>query len=105
MKHKNKILLFMVLSVGMTMTGCKKYLNVNSDPNRATDATVTPELIFTQAENSVGIRQASGDFTFLDEWIGYLALNGTFAPQQDIISYNVDQSFANTLFLNNFNVL
>ncbi len=95
----------MVLSVGMTMTGCKKYLNVNSDPNRATDATVTPELLFTQAENSVGFRQASGDFTFLDEWIGYLALNGTFAPQQDIISYNIDQSFGNTLFLNNFNVL
>ena len=95
----------MVLSVGITMTGCKKYLDINSDPNRATDQTVTPELIFTQAENSVGFRQASGDFGFVDNWIGYFAQNGGFAPQQNIIAYNVDLTFGNTLFLNHYNVL
>src|SRR5690242_14313929 len=105
MKHSNKIFLFMVLSVGITMTGCKKYLDVNSDPNRATDQTVTPELLFTQAENAVGFRQASGDFGFLDQWIGYFAQNGGFAPQQNIISYNIDITFANTLFLNHYDVL
>jgi hypothetical protein len=105
MKHSNKIFLFMVLSVGITMTGCKKYLDVNSDPNRATDQTVTPELLFTQAENAVGFRQASGDFGFLDQWIGYFGQNGGFAPQQNIISYNIDITFANTLFLNHYDVL
>jgi len=95
----------MVLSVGITMTGCKKYLDVNSDPNRATDQTVTAELLFTQAQNAVGFRQASGDFTFLDNWIGYFAQNGGFAPQQNIIAYNVDITFGNTLFLNHYDVL
>ena len=106
MKHSNKKFLWVVLVAGLAATGCKKnFLDVNADPNRTTDANVTPELIFTQAEAAVGGRQASGDFGFLDQWIGYFAQNGDFAPQQNLINYNIDFTFGNTLFSNNYNVL
>ena len=106
MKRINKQSLFILLAAGVLFTGCSKnYLNVNTDPNRVTDASVTAELIFPQAENAVGARQASGDFLFLDHWIGYFAQNGTFAPQQNEITYNIDFSFGNTLFVNHVHVL
>ncbi|HEY4286216.1 MAG TPA: SusD/RagB family nutrient-binding outer membrane lipoprotein [Puia sp.] len=105
MKHINKIFLFTVLSLCLATTGCKKYLDVNTDPNRVTDQNVTPELIFTQAENAVGARQGSGDWGFLDQWMGYFSQNEDFAPQQNVITYNIDFSFGNTLFLNHLNVL
>jgi hypothetical protein len=106
MTQINKQLLYIVLLAGMAFAGCSKhYLDVNTDPNRVTDANVTAELIFTQAENAVGARQASGNFLFLDHWIGYFAQNGTFAPQQNEITYNIDFSFGNALWVNHYDVL
>ena len=105
MKAINKIFLFAVAGLALTTTGCKKYLDVNKDPNRVTDSTVTAELIFTQAENAVGARAASGDWTTFDTWIGYFASNGDFAPQQNLITYNVDFSFSNAIWGNHYNVL
>ena len=105
MKHIKKRYLFVALSAGLAMTSCKKYLNVNSDPNRVTDDNVTPELIFTQAENATGVRQASTSWQFLDQWMGYFAQNGGFVPQQNIINYNLDPTFGNTFFLNMYDVL
>ncbi len=107
MKSVNKKILLILLSAVIIVTsGCKKsYLNVNDDPNRVTDVNVTAELIFPQAENAVGVRAASGDFLFLDEWMGYYAPNGGFVPQQNIITYNIDFSFGNTLFVNQYDVL
>jgi hypothetical protein len=106
MKQINKQFLFKVILAGIAFTGCNKnYLNVNSDPNSVTDANITAELIFPQAEVAVGGRQASGNFLFLDHWIGYFAPNGTFAPQQNEITYNIDFSFGNALFVNHYNTL
>ena len=106
MKNINKPLLFIVITIFAGFTSCKKdFLDVNSDPNRATDQNITAELIFTQAENAVGQRAASGDFLFLDHWVGYAAQNGTFAPQQDELTYNLDFSFGDALFQNHYNVL
>ncbi len=102
---RNNKIYFKLMLVGLTFAGCNKYLDVNNDPNRVTDANVTPELIFTQAEVAVGARQASGDFLFLEHWMGYSAQNGGFAPQQNEVSYNIDPSFGNTLFVNHFDVL
>ena len=103
----NKPFLFILISAGIILgSSCKKsYLDVNNDPNRVTDANVTAELIFTQAENAVGAKEASGNFLFLDEWMGYLAPNGTFVPQQNIITYNIDFTFGDALFTNHYGVL
>ncbi len=107
MKHINKRIIFSVtfLLIVAGFSSCKKsYLDVNTDPNRVTDANITAELIFPQAANAVG-GLTPGNFSFLDQWVGYWAPNGGFVPQQDLISYNIDFSFGNTLFLNYYNVL
>ncbi len=103
----NKRLVFILISFGIFLNiGCKKtYLDVNNDPNRVTDANVTAELIFPQAENAVGQRAASGNFSFLNQWMGYTAPNGGFVPQQNLISYNIDYTFGDALFQNHYNVL
>jgi hypothetical protein len=105
MRHNNKLFLKLMLVVVTLTTSCTKYLDVNNDPNRVTDANITPELIFTQAEVAVGARQASGNFRFVNHWIGYVSANGTFAPQQNEISYNIDFSFCDPIFVNHMNVL
>jgi Starch-binding associating with outer membrane len=107
MKRNNKLsLLAICILFFFALNGCKKgFLDVNNDPNRVTDANVTAELIFPQAAEAVGARAASGDFLLLDHWVGYIAQNGTFAPQQDELTYNISFSTGNTLFLNHYNVL
>jgi hypothetical protein len=105
MKHISKQLIFTGAFIGLiALFGCKKtWLDVNTDPNRVTDATVTAELIFPAAANEVG--QAAVGSTFLQEWMGYWAPNGGFVPQQNVISYNIDFTFADGLFQNRYNIL
>lgn len=95
-----------VLALIIVGTGCKKtFLDVNDDPNRATDEKMTPELIFPQAAHSVGARLASGNLTFLQNWMGYMSSSGDFSIQQDETTYNIDFSFGDVLWQNNYNTL
>ena len=108
MKQRNRYIHFFIVSVLILFIGnscSKNYLNVNNDPNRVTDANITAELIFPQAENAVGQLAGSGSFRFLDEWMGYFAPNGGFVPEQNIISYNIDFSFGDALFQNYYGIL
>jgi hypothetical protein len=95
-----------VLALIIIGTGCKKtYLDVNDDPNRVTDENITPELIFPAAAHGVGARLASGNFTFLQNWMGYMSASGDFSIQQDETTYNIDFSFGDVLWQNHYNVL
>lgn len=111
MKKKQKyysftVYIVVIIAVTSLLSGCNKdFLNVNNDPNRVTDANVTAELIFPQAENAVGALAGSGQWNFLDEWVGYFAPNGGFVPQQNVITYNIDFSFGDALFQNYYSIL
>jgi hypothetical protein len=95
MKKIKNIMLLSLLAVVLSTTSCSDFLNVNSDPNRVTDANVTPDLIFTQAENAVGTRQANR-FVFLNNWMGYMGRSGTFIVDQMETTYQIDNSFTET---------
>lgn len=102
----NKNIGLWALLVVLVFAGCSKdYLDINNDPNRVTDENITPELIFTQAEEAVGGRQGSGDWGFLDNWMGYFAPNGDFAPNQVEQTYKIDFSFGDALWQRHYNVL
>jgi hypothetical protein len=106
MKTIHYKLLALLLSATVAFTGCKKdYLDVNVDPNRVTDDNITPELIFPQAAHAAGARQASGNFQFIENWLGYWAASGDFAIQQDETTYNIDFTFGDALWQNQYNVL
>ena len=107
MNTLKKILpLLLLLSGSVILNSCSKtYLDINEDPNRATETTITPELIFTGAEVQVGARQASGNFLFLNHWMGYIAPNGDFAPNFKEQTYDISFSFGDPIWQNHYNVL
>lgn len=107
MKHlflDKKILL--IIGLGLILGSCRKtYLDINANPNLPTDENIVPELIFTQAAESVGAIQTPGTWGFLDNWMGYTAANGDFARNQQETSYNIDFSFSNGVWAVYYNTL
>jgi hypothetical protein len=102
MKYIFKIFL-MLLAVTPLLTGCD--LDVNEDPNRVTESTVSGDLIFPAAAHETGQRIASGNFTFLNNWIGYWSGSGTFAIDATETTYNITPNFGNALWQNHYNTL
>jgi hypothetical protein len=95
MKKIKNIVKLSLLAVVLTTTSCSDFLNVNTDPNHATTGNITPNLIFTQAENAVGTRQANR-FVFLNNWMGYWSRSGTFIVEQEETTYKVTSTFGET---------
>ena len=91
---KNKNILILSLTIVVLITSsCSDFLNVNTDPNRTTDNNIIPTLIFTQAENAIGNRQATR-FNFLNNWMGYWSTSGTFALDKDEVTYKLPSTFS-----------
>lgn len=105
MKYFNKFLIAaLVLSVAVT--GCKKsYFDVNNDPNRPNDENIKPELIYNNAAVTTGARMAASDIAFINRWIGYWSTSGDFAIDQQETSYNIDFSFSDATWRNQYDVL
>jgi hypothetical protein len=102
MKYTYKIFL-VVFTLTSLLTACD--LDVNDDPNRVTESTVTGELIFPAAAHETGQRIASGNFTFLNNWLGYWSGSGTFAIDATETTYNITPGFGNALWQNHYNTL
>jgi len=102
MKNMYKIFLI-ALAVASLLAGCN--LDVNVDPNRVTETTVNGALIFPAAAHETGQRVASGNFTFLNNWVGYWSGSGTFAIDATETTYNITPNFGNALWQNHYNVL
>jgi hypothetical protein len=101
-----KAIFFAGLLVIIAGTSCKKsYLDINEDPNRATDKNIRAELLFPQAAHGVGARLASGNFRFLNSWLGYFAQPGDYAIIQDETSYSIDFTFGDPLWQNHYDAL
>jgi hypothetical protein len=102
MKNTYKIYLI-VFTVTSLLMGCD--LDVNQDPNRVTESTVSGALIFPAAAHETGQRIASGNFTFLNNWLGYWSGSGSFAIDATETTYNITPGFSNTLWQNTYNTL
>jgi hypothetical protein len=89
--------LFLTGIVGMSMSSCKKYLDVNTNPNQATSG--TPQLVLPQAMTAVanqtwgvtpgGSNALGSSYNFYGSQVaGYLANGGGVSGWGAIISYN-----------------
>jgi len=101
MKHTYKI--FVITVLASLVNGCN--LDINTDPNRVTETTVTGATIFPAAAHETGQRVASTNFTFLENWIGYWAGSGTFAIDQTETTYAITPSFGDALWRAQYDVL
>lgn len=103
MKTINKIF-FCVCLLSAGMVGCKKELDINTNPNQATESSVTAELILPNALHGVGVQTANG-YGWLANWMGYWSPSGSFNPSTEESSYNITNTFQEGKWDGIYNVL
>jgi len=114
--YKSSLFITALLTV-VLFTGCNKYLDVNTDPNRATDANMTADLIFPNAAVEVAALQAnaywsatssnfaSNNLIHLNRWMGYWGWPGDYAVDQEETTYNINYSSSDGIWSRYYNTL
>ena len=84
--------------VGILLSGCQKdYLDINTNPNSATESVVTPDLALAAQLTSSAGRNASS-YDFLARWLGYWSASGDYSRSTVEMSYNITTDFATGLW-------
>ncbi|MFD2920256.1 SusD/RagB family nutrient-binding outer membrane lipoprotein [Terrimonas rubra] len=91
-----KLKYIIVASIAIaTMGSCKKFLDINKNPNSATES--TPELVLPQALTSTG--NAMVGYNSYGGWqVGYMANAGGFGGFGSALTYNYGQNDYNGLW-------
>ena len=86
---KKNIIYIALVMVGFSITGCKKtFLDINQNPNSATESSITPDLaLAAQLAGSAARNAASYDV--LNRWMGYWSASGSYSPSTVEWSYNI----------------
>jgi hypothetical protein len=80
------------------LSSCKKSLfDINKNPNQATDSTVSYDVILPAALNTTGAVVGTS-FGFLQNWLGYWARSGTYAPNVTEETYQITTTFGNGIW-------
>ena len=104
-----KQLFYIAATAGFGLAGlssCKKSaFDINQNPNQATDSTVSYDVILPAAQHSTGVL-VSTPWGFLQNWMGYWARSGTYAPSVIEETYQINTNFGvgiwNTAYNNAF---
>lgn len=80
---KKLIYFLLILS---TASSCKKYLDINTDPNNPTD--VEPGFVLSQTLTSSALAHR-GYFGSLTQWMGYTSRSGGFAPASAFEAFEI----------------
>jgi hypothetical protein len=101
----NKIIYVLGAAIVMiaAATGCNKNdFNINRNPNQPTDSTVTYDVILPAALHGTGAVVA-GNWGFLQNWMGFWARSGTYAPAFAEETYSITTSFGVGVWNNLYN--
>lgn len=91
-KNISKLSVAILLVVGAI--SCKKEkFNINGNPNQATDSTIIYNLILPAAENNTA-RFVARQWGWLQNYMGYWARSGTYAPNTEEETYQLTTNFA-----------
>lgn len=83
-----------VLAFGVLLLGCKKsFLDINQNPNTATETSISPELTLAPQLTAVAGRNASS-WDFLNRWLGYWSASGSYSRATVEMSYNITNDFS-----------
>jgi hypothetical protein len=90
----NKLLMLVAIAIA-GITGCKKSdFNINKNPNQATDSTVSYDVILPSALHATGAAVGT-NWGWLQNWMGYWARSGTYAPSIIEETYQITTGFQN----------
>lgn len=90
--NKTKYILIAAF-MGSVLVGCKKgYLDINTNPNSATESVITPDLHITAQMTSTAARNASS-WDFMARWLGYWSASGSYSRSTVEMSYNITNDF------------
>lgn len=98
----NKIiyLLLAVAVIAAAGTGCRKgQFNINKNPNNPTDSTVAYNVVLPAAMNATGSLVAR-QWGPIQNWMGYWARSGTYAPNVTEETYQITTGFGNGVWNN-----
>lgn len=84
---------FLAVSFVLILGSCKKsFLDVNRNPNQATESSITPDLTLAAQLSSSAARNASS-YDFLQRWLGYWSASGSYSRATVEMSYNISNTF------------
>lgn len=108
MKLNKSIYIILVIAVGFGgVTSCKKSaFDINRNPNQPTDSTITYNLLLASSlQTTAGVVETQ--WGFLQNWLGFWARSGTYAPNVTEETYDVTNNFQtgiwDNLYSNTFN--
>ena len=79
----------LVAGFGMLAGGCKKsFLDINDNPNSATESAITPDLALAAELNACASRNAC-NWDVLNRWLGYWSASGSYSRSTVEMSYNI----------------
>lgn len=98
---KMKKLLYMIpLAAILIASGCRKsQFNINQNVNQPTDSTVTYDVVLPAALHASGFIIAT-QWGTIQNWMGYWARSGTYAPNVIEETYQITTSFGNGIWNN-----
>jgi hypothetical protein len=81
------------VTMGVMLMGCKKsFLDINRDPNNATESSITPDLTMAAQLTAIAGANASS-WDFLSRWMGYWSASGSYSRATVEMSYNINNDF------------
>ena len=97
-----KIIQLLALTIALFVgaISCKKdSFNINTNPNQATDSTIVYNVILPAALNNTG-RVVARNWGWLQNYLGYWARSGTYAPNTSEETYELTTSFQTQIWNN-----
>ena len=100
MKNNKIILFFLTLATLSGMYSCKKEsFDINKNPNSATDSTISYNVVLPAAQNGTA-RIVSRNWGWLQNYMGYWARSGSYAPNTQEEGYELTTSFQSGIWTN-----
>lgn len=100
-----KYIYLVIIFFALFMGSCSKsYLDINTNPNLATEGSVTPDLILPKALHSTAAQVGAG-YASLARWMGYWTRGGDYGPSTEEESYNITTNFGTGVWANWYDIL
>ncbi|MBL7710360.1 MAG: SusD/RagB family nutrient-binding outer membrane lipoprotein [Chitinophagaceae bacterium] len=87
------------LAAIVVATGCRKsQFNINQNTNSPTDSTVTYDVVLPAALHATGANVVAIPWGTTQNWMGYWARSGTYAPNVAEETYEITTTFNTTIW-------